>query len=170
MVQTLTAAQQAALDQAAQQPVIAVKVDLGTDLLYCTGVKQVTLDSTVYMPRGLEVSAINISDPTSSSATVKIDDLDGTVGTSWYTNRFTGATVTITEAIWYGGAWEKVRTIPWLCVGVERSSDGIVTLKLSGAGGMKPRAGLERASRASFHLAPEPGKSIRVGYTSTVIG
>lgn len=169
-MQTLTAAQQAALEQESQRVVAAVKIDLTTDLLYCTGVNPVTLATVTYQPRGMEVSAINISDPTSSSATVKIDDLDGTVGTAWYTNRFTGVTATITEAIWYGGAWEIVRTIPWLCTGVERTSDGVVILSLSGAGGMKPRAGLELASRASFHLAPEPGTSIRVGYTSTVIG
>lgn len=170
MVQTLTAAQQSALDQSAQQPVVAVKIDLGTDLLYCTGVKQVTLDSVTYTPRGLDVSAVNVSDPTSSNATVRIDDLDGEVGTSWYTNRFTSATVTITEAIWYGGAWETVRTIPWICSGVERSSDGVVTLKLSGAGGMKPRAGLSVATRAAFPMAPEPGTSIQVGWTTTTLG
>ena len=170
MVTTLTAAQQAALDQVSQQPVIAVKIDLGTDLLYCTGVKQVTLDSVTYTPRGLDVSSVNVSDPTSSSATVHIDDLDGTVGTSWYTNRFTGATVTITEAIWYGGAWETVRTIPWVCAGAERSSDGVVTLKLSGAGGMKPRAGLSVATRAAVPMAPEPGTSIQVGWTTTTLG
>ena len=170
MVQTLTSAQQAALDQVSQQPVLAVKIDLGTDLLYCTGVKQVTLDSVTYTPRGLDVSAVNISDPKGSSATVKIDDLDGTVGTSWYTNRFTGATVTVTEAIWYGGAWETVRTIPWTCVGAERSSEGVFTLKLSGAGGMRPRAGLSVASRAAFPMAPEPGTSIKVAWTSTTLG
>lgn len=170
MVETLTAAQQAALDQTSQHPVIAVKIDLGTDLLYCTGVKSVTLGGDTYTPRGLEVQAVNVADPRTSSASVRIDDLDGTVGTSWYTNRFTGATVTITEAIWYGGAWETVRTIPWLCVAAERTSDGVMTLRLSGAGGMKPRAGLEVASRANFPMAPEPGTSIKVAWTTTTLG
>ena len=170
MVQTLTADQQAALDLESQKPVVAVKIDLTTDLVYCTGLREVTLDATTYTPRGLNVGAVNVSDPRKSSATVTLDDLDAEIATAWYSERFSGQTVTITEAIWYGGAWEIVRTIPWVCTTCDRRPDGTFVIHLSGAGGLKPRAGLEVASRADWHMAPEPGTSVQVGFTSTTIG
>ena len=163
MANELTATETAAVELESQKTVHAVKIDLTTDLLYCTGVNSVTLDSTTYSPRGLSVSAINITDPRSARATVTIDDLDGVVATAWYTNRFSGVTVTITEAIWSDGAWVVTRTIPWLCETADRRSDGTMALNLSGAGGLKQRAGLELGSRANWHLAPEQGTQIQIG-------
>ena len=170
MVQSLTAAQQAALNRVEQEVVTAVKIDLTADLLYCTGIREVTLDAVTYTPRGLLIGAVNVADPKRSSATVTLDDLDGTIASVWYTERFSGQTVTITEAIWSAGAWEIVRTVPWVCTTCDRRSDGTFVIHLSGAGGLKPRAGLEVASRADWHLAPEPGMSIQVGHTSTTVG
>ena len=170
MVQSLTDAQQAALDLESQEVVVAVKIDLTSDLLYCSGVESVTLAATTYTPRGLQVGAVNVGDPRQSSATVTIDDLDGEIAAVWYTERFSGQTVTITEAIMSNGAWEVVRTVPWICTTCDRRGDGMFVLHLSGAGGLKPRAGLEVASRADWHLAPEPGTSIQVGWTATVVG
>ena len=169
MVQSLTAAQQAALDRVEQEVVTAVKIDLTTDLVYCTGSKQVTLDGTTYSPRGVKIGAVNVAAPTRSSATVTLDDLDATIATVWYAERFSGQTVTITEAIWSAGTWEIVRTVPWICTTCDRRSDGTFVIHLSGAGGLKPRAGLEVASRADWHLAPEPGTSIQVGHTSATV-
>jgi hypothetical protein len=163
MVQTLTAGQIAALAQDSARVVTAVKIDLDTDLLYCSGFDQVTLAAVDYTPRGLNVSAINITDPARARATVDLDDLDGTIAAVWYTERFSGQTVTITEAIWYDGAWVVTRTIPWICETCQRSSDGRFVLNLSGAGGMRPRAGLEIGSRADWHLAPERGTSVQIG-------
>jgi hypothetical protein len=139
-----------------------VKIDLATDLLYCTGRDQVTISATTYTPRGLSISAVNITDPAQARASVSIEDLDGTVATSWYTNRFSGATVTITEAVWSGGEWVVLRTIPWICDTAQRRSDGTVVLNLTGAGGLKPRAGLAVASRADWHLAPAHGTQIQL--------
>lgn len=170
MVQSLSAAQTAAVGQESQSVVHAVKIDLGTDLLYCTGVNSVTLAATTYTPRGLSVSAVNITDPRSARATVRIEDLDGEVATSWYTNRFSGVTVTISEAVWNDGEWVVLRTLPWICETVTRSSDGIVTLSLSGAGGLKQRAGLELGTRADWHLAPEPGTQIQISDMAATIG
>ena len=170
MTLSLSAAQQAALGRESQAPVVAVKIDLATDLVYCTGDDAVTLDGTTYTPRGLNVGAVNVASPRQSSATVTLDDLDATIAAVWYAERFSGQTVTITEAIWYDGAWEIVRTIPWICTTCDRRSDGTFVIHLSGAGGLKPRAGLEVASRADWHLAPEPGTSVQVGFTSTTIG
>jgi hypothetical protein len=170
MTLSLSAAQQAALARESQKPVVAVKIDLASDLLYCTGDDAVTLDGTDYIPRGLSVGAVNVTSPRQSSATVTLDDLDATIAAVWYSERFSGQTVTITEAIWYGGAWEIVRTIPWVCKTCDRKSDGTFVIHLSGAGGLKPRAGLEVASRADWHMAPEPGTSVQVGFTSTTIG
>ena len=169
MVQSLTAAQQAALDRVEQEVVTAVKIDLTTDLVDCTGSKQVTLDGTTYTPRGVKIGAVNVAAPTRSSATVTLDDLDATIATVWYAERFSGQTVTITEAIWSAGTWEIVRTVPWICTTCDRRSDGTFVIHLSGAGGLKPRAGLEVASRADWHLAPEPGTSIQVGHTSATV-
>jgi hypothetical protein len=162
MSKTLTAAETAAVGRDSQRVVHAIKIDLTTDLLYCTGVNSVTLDSTTYTPRGLSISAINITDPRSSRATVTIDDLDGVVAAAWYTNRFSGVTVTITEAVLSDGAWVVTRAIPWICETASRSGDGMITLSLSGAGGLKQRAGLELGSRANWHLAPEPGTQIQI--------
>ena len=170
MANTLSAAQTAAVGRESQSVVHAVKIDLATDLLYCTGVDQVTLGAVDYTPRGLSVSAINITDPGNARATVSIDDLDGVVATSWYTNRFSGATVTITEAIWSGGAWVVTRTIPWICDTAERTPEGVMVLHLTGAGGLKPRAGLELASRASWHLAPQPGTQVQISDMAATVG
>jgi hypothetical protein len=170
MVQSLTAAQTTALALESQEVVVAVKIDLASDLLYCTGIQQVTLDGDTYTPRGLQAGVVNVAGPKTSSATVTIDDLDGEVAAVWYTGRFSGQTVTITEAIWSNGSWEIVRTVPWICTTCDRRSDGTFIIHLSGAGGLKPRAGLEVASRADWHLAPEPGTSIQVGFTATVVG
>ena len=170
MVQTLTAAQQAALARRDQEPLFAVKIDLTTDLLYCSGLEKVTISTDTYTPRGVEVSAVNLSDPASSRATVWIDDLDGAIATVWYSERFSSVTVTITEAIYNDGAWTAVRTIPWICDTAGRLSDGRFVLKLLGAGGLRPRAGLQIASRADWHLAPERGTSVQVGHTAATVG
>jgi len=116
-----------------------------------------------YTPRGLKVSAIQITDPRRARATVEIDDLDGTIAAVWYGERFSGQTVTITEAIWYAGDWVVTRTIPWVCETCQRTPDGRFVINLSGAGGMRPRAGLEIGSRADWHLAPERGTSVQIG-------
>ena len=169
MVQTLSASQTAALGRDDQRVVYCVKVDLATDLLYCSGIESVTISATTYTPRSLSVSAVNVSDPTNSSATVTIDDLDGEIATAWYSERFSSKTVTITEAI-RDGDWVTVQTIDWICTTAGRRADGTFVLNLSGAGGMRPRAGLERASRANWHLAPEPGTAVQVGHTATTVG
>jgi hypothetical protein len=170
MVQSLTAEQTLALDRESQEVVVAVKIDLASDLLYCSGVKSVTLSGDTYTPRGVQVGATNVGNPRQSSATVTLDDLDGAVATEWYTGRFSGQTVTITEAIFSDGTWEIVRTVPWICTTCDRRSGGMFVIHLSGAGGLKPRAGLEVASRADWPLAPEPGTSIQVGFTATTVG
>ena len=162
MANELSAAQTTAVERESQTVVHAVKIDLATDLLYCTGDDAVTLAATTYTPRGLSVSAVNITDPGSARATVTIDDLDGTVAASWYTNRFSSVTVTITEAAWSDGAWVVTRTLPWICDTAERRPDGTMRLNLMGAGGLMPRAGLALGSRADWHLAPEPGTQIQI--------
>jgi hypothetical protein len=169
-MQTQTDAQVAALARDNQRVVYCVKIDLTSDLLYCSGLESITISSTTYTPRGLAVSTINVTDPTRSSATVTIDDLDGTIAATWYSERFSGQTVTITEAIRDAGDWVAVQTIPWICTTAERRGDGAFVLSLSGAGGIKPRAGLEIASRSDWHLAPEPGAAVQVGHSATVIG
>ena len=169
MANTLSAAQTTAVGKESQSVVHAVKVDLTTDLLYCTGADAVTLSAVTYQPRGLSISAINITDPNSARATVTIDDLDGVVATAWYSNRFSGTTVTITEAIYSDGAWVVTRTLPWICDTADRRPDGTMTLSLTGAGGLKQRAGLELGSRANWHLAPEPGTQIQVSDMAATI-
>ena len=170
MVQSLSAAQTAALSDDSQRSLFAVKIDLATDLLYTSWPNQVTISAVDYVPRALSVSQVGVSDPSSSRATVTIDDLDGTIAAAWYAERFSGQTVTITEAIYDDGAWVAVRTIPWVCTTCSRNSDGSFVINLSGAGGLKPRAGLQTASRANWPMAPEPGTSIQVAYTVTTVG
>ena len=170
MVMTLSAAQQAALNRDDQKTVHAIKIDITSDLLYCSHDEEVTLAATTYTPRALKVSAVNVTDPRGSGATVTIDDLDGEIAAAWYTEPgFSGQTITITEAIWDDGAWVVTRTIPWICTTCDRRSDGTFTLHLSGAGGMRPRDGLELAARADWPMAPSPGTSIEVGYTTTTV-
>lgn len=170
MALTLSADQQAALELDTHPKVYAVKIDLTTDLLYCSGREPVTISAEVYYPREMTVSSFSVTDPKRARASVTLDDLDGVVATAWYTERFTGNTVTVTEAIWYNGDWVTIRAIPWICTTCKRSSDGKFTVNLSGAGGLRPRWGLETASRANFHLAPEAGQSLRIGgYTIKVV-
>ena len=160
---TLTSDQQAALELESQRVVIAVKIDLAADLFYCSGSESVTLGGETYTPRGLELNAVNITDPRSSRATLRIDDIDGEMASVWYSERFSGVTVTIKEAIKSDGAWVTVRSIPWICATCGRNSDGVFTMNLTGAGGFRPRAGLAVATREDFHLAPESGTPIRIG-------
>jgi hypothetical protein len=172
MVETLSAAQQSALELSTHEKVFAVKIDLATDLLYCSGDTPVTISGDTYYPRGVSVSAFKVAKAKQATATVTLDDMDGVVATAWYTERFTGNTVTVTEAIWGepGDGWVAIRTIPWICTTCKRTSEGKFIVNLSGAGGLKPRWGLETASRANFHLAPEAGQTLRIGgYTVKVV-
>lgn len=169
MVQSLSAAQIAALADDSQRSLFAVKIDLASDLCYTSWSGQVTLSAVDYTPRALTVSAVGLSDPASSRATVTIDDLDGVIAAVWYTERFSGQTVTVTEAIYDDGAWVAVRTIPWICTTCNRTSGGTFVINLSGAGGLRPRSGLEVAARADWSMAPNPGTSIQVGYTATTV-
>ena len=167
---TTTDAQNAALARESQRTVCGVKIDLATDLLYCTGAESVTLSGDTFTPRGMSVTMTDIAEPRRARATIEIDDQDGTIATAWYSERFSGQTVTIREAIHGDGAWVEVRSIPWVCHSCERKSDGTFVLHLLGAGGFAPRAGLQVAARDDWHLAPEPGTSIRVGPGAITVG
>ena len=169
MTKSLSAAQTAALARSDQRSLFAVKIDLDTDLLYTSWDGEVTLAAVTYTPRALTVSAVGLSDPATSRCTVTIDDLDGTIAAVWYTERFSGQTVTVTEAIYDDGAWTAVRTIPWVCSTCDRRADGSFVLHLAGAGGLRPRNGLEVAARADWSMAPSPGTSIEMGYTTTTV-
>lgn len=168
MAHTLTADQSTVLGYEDQIVVNAVKLDLTSPLYYCTGEVPVVLDSDTYTPHDIRVSSIPVGPSSSSRASVRLSDQDGTLATLWYSERFTGVTVTLLEAIMKDGAWVITKTIPWVCTGANRDSNGNLTLTLSGAGGMKPRAGLKIATRKDFRFAPEPGTTIRL-YDGNVV-
>ena len=162
MAHTLTADQSTVLAYAHQRVVQGVKIGLSSPVYYCTGEVPVTLATEDYTPNNISVSSIPIGPSSSSRASVRIADQNGVLAAAWYTERFTGTIVTITEAIYKTGTWVVTKTIPWVCSGAARDANGNVTLTLSGAGGMKPRAGLKIATRKDFPFAPEPGTTIRL--------
>lgn len=158
--------QQAALEQVTQIAVVGVKIDLTTDLRYCNADEPTVLNSEVYSPADVWVSTLNIGEAWQSKGSVSIGDLSGDLGAVWYGERFSGVTVTVIEAVLAAGALVIVRSMPWVCTTAQRNPNGTFVLNLSGAGGLKPRGGLEVADRDAFHLAPEPGTAVRVGGTS----
>jgi hypothetical protein len=162
MAHTLTADQSTALAYEDQDLVQGVKIGLTTPVYYCTGDIPVTLASNTYTPRGMTVGSIPVGPSKSSRASVRLADQDSILAAKWFAERFTGVIVTITEAIMKEGVWVVTKTVPWVCTGVVRSSNGDFTMSLSGAGGMKPRAGLKMGSRIDFPFAPEPGTIIRL--------
>jgi len=160
---TLTSDQETALALESQRVVVCVKIDLDTDLFYCTGAESVTIGSDTYTPRGLSFGSVSVTDPRNSRATVRLDDTDGVIAGIWYGERFSGVTVTVKEAIKSGGDWVVIRSIPWVCTVCSRNSKGEFIIELAGAGGFRPRAGLAIATREDFHLAPAPATPIMVG-------
>ena len=162
MAHTLSGDQTTALGYEDQDLVQAVKIDLASPVYYCTGDISVTVGGNTYQPRGLTVSAIPVGPSKASRASVRLADQDSVLAVKWFAERFTGVTVTITEAVMVEGAWVVTKTVPWICSGVTRDANGNFGMALSGAGGMKPRAGLKIASRIDFPFAPEPGTIIRL--------
>ena len=165
MTITQTVTQKAALAKESIDRVTGIMLDVDTPLYYCDGLEPVTLDSDLYTPRELAVTAIRLDSPANAQATVSITDLDGTLGTIWLTERLTGITVTITEAVWHEGAWVITRVLPWYCDGAKRTPKGTMELTLRGGAGLGQKAGLEVATRARWRFAPEPGQSARIGAT-----
>jgi hypothetical protein len=162
MSHILTGDQEEALGYESQILVQGIKIGLASPKYYCTGEIPVTLGGTDYTPRGLTVSSIPIGPSSSSRATVRLADQDSELALLWFAERFTGLTVTITEAILKDGEWVITKSVPWLCTGAGRDTNGNFTISLSGAGGMRPRAGLTVATRDDFPFAPEPGTIIRL--------
>jgi hypothetical protein len=162
MSYNLTSDQEEVLGYEYQPTVQGVKIGLISPKYYCTGEIVVTLASDDYTPRGLTVSTIPVGPSKTSKATVRLADQDSELALLWFAERFTGLTVTITEAILKDGEWVITKSVPWLCTGAGRDTNGNFTISLSGAGGMRPRAGLTVATRDDFPFAPEPGTIIRL--------
>ena len=164
---TRSADQQTADAQEYQPVAKCVKIDLATDLLYCDGLDPVTVGGNTYTPRGLIVPKSPIGPQGAASLQIKLDDIDGVIGTVWHSeDGFAEVAVTITEAAIVDGAWVAIRTIAWSCDRCVRMPDGKFVMTLTGEGGLQPRGGPKSADRAVWHLAPEPGQAIRVGATN----
>lgn len=166
MTISLTTDQATALGLESRHKVTAIKIDRTTDLLYCTGVDPVTLAGDLYMPRGLNVSGLVTGDPANSRARVVLDDADGVVGASWYSERMSGCAITITDATRVAGAWVVTSTNVLTINTVQRAPEGTLVLDCVAAEGYNPTACLIAGTRLNFHLAPEPGESIRIGATT----
>jgi hypothetical protein len=162
---TLSATQQTAVARKAQNVVHCVLIGTTSPLAYCDGQTTQVVSGTVYQPRSLAINGLQYADPETAQASLTISDLDGTLGTSWLTQRFTGVTVTITKLVRSEDQWVAVWTLPWTCDRAQRDPGGNLTLALRGGGGLNPRAGLEVATRDRWRYAPEPGQAARVGMT-----
>jgi len=146
---------------------LAVEIGLDTPLRYCTGAAPIQIDSDWYTPRGLEFRTIQISEPKSSKLTLSLDDIDGALAAVWYdVERWSKATATV-HLIDSGTV---VLSQPWHVTNCQRSGlSGKFAVNLGGAGGLRPKAGLETGDRAKFPFAPTPGTAFRVGSASFVV-
>ena len=148
--------------------VVAVRVDFAVadDWLYCTGHSPVTISGTTYIPRGIGFSSIQLGDPITSKCSVTIDDTDGALAATIYdVERPTTRPAYLTLVI----DGTTVATLPWSVSNSPRGRNGLVTLALVGAGGLRPRAGLETGSRDLYPFAPTPGTAFKVGSSSFVV-
>jgi hypothetical protein len=162
----LTATQLALLQAPSQQIKGAVAIGTVAPMRYCTGVDPITIDANVYRPRMITFDDIKLDDPSGTTTSVVIDDLEGDIRTAWYAERFSGLAVDIyIFARTEGGTWTEVIDLSWLCTTCSFNKKGQFRLNLSGGAGLVPRAGLMTGNRTDFMFAPEPGEAMRFGST-----
>lgn len=160
----LTATQLALLQAPAQQIKGAVAIGTASPLRYCTGVDPITIDANVYTPRMITFDDIKLDNPADATTSIVVDDLDGSIRTAWYSERFSGLTVDIyLFARGDGDTWTEIIDLSWLCTTCLFNKTGQFRLNLSGGAGLCPRAGLMTGNRSSFMFAPEAGEAMRFG-------
>lgn len=159
----LTATQLALLQSRHQSVKAAVEIDITSPLRYCTGADPITISGDVYTPRALSFGDIEITSPLQSRASVVVDDLDGTIRTLWYAERFSGTTVTYYLMILNNGTWTQVISLSWTVSTCAFNKRGQFQLNLLGGAGTRPRAGLMTGNRSDFMFAPEAGEAMRFG-------
>jgi hypothetical protein len=123
----------------------------------------VTLGAQVFTPHEIHVGNIRLGDPSRSSARLRVLDLDGSLAATWLQEGLSEITVTLYEAIWSGGAWVTIRTLPWTSTTVRRDPKGFIELSLVAWGTLRARDGLETATRADWRYAPQKGEAAQVG-------
>jgi len=160
----LTATQLALLQSPSQQIKGAVAIGTVSPLRYCSGVDPIEIDANWYTPRMITFDDIKLDNPTGASTSISIDDLDGTIRTVWYSERFSGLTADIyLFARTDGGTWVEVIDLSWVITTCSFNRIGQFRVNLIGGAGLCPRAGLMTGNRSSFMFAPEPGEALRLG-------
>lgn len=125
--------------------------------------------SNLYTPRPIECNVLSLANPTKSRSVIRIADQDATLKTKNYASRFSGQDIVVTfllrSAVAGGIAptWTEVAAVSWVISNLEGDSEGWITLNLSAASGLSPRAGLIVGNRAEFEFAPAAGETFKIG-------
>ena len=161
------------LDMLAKGDLVAklcVEITAATPLRYCSGEDAVTVSGDLYYPRIIVGRSFALVNPSTSKATIKIDDGDTEIRTAWYADPFSGYQITVTMLIRepIETTWTEGAALSWYCdKGSFRMN--MFELRLRASYGHRRRYGLEVGNRSTFRKAPEPGESFRfVGGSTTV--
>jgi hypothetical protein len=165
---------QAQLDKLAKNELVAklcVEIDASSPLRYCSGDTAVTVDADLYTPRDVRGDTFKLTSPNASKARVMIDDGDLTVRTAWYSDPFSGYTVTINILLreLSENAWTTAATVAWYC-DTGGFTGNIFELRLRSSYGHRKRFGLVTGNRSLFEGAPEAGETFEFSNGSTPVG
>ena len=161
---TVTTSQRDLLEDAFQTVCVCVEIDVTTPIRLTTWSDAVTYSGDVYTPSALKVSDVVFDAPRASKASFSIVDLDGTIRTLWYAELFSQFDVSLHQLhLNDAGVWAVTQSVIWKCSNCTTKRNGLFTVNLTSAGGLRQRAGLMTASRDLFPHAPIPGSPIKIG-------
>jgi len=167
---TVTTSQRDSLESAFQRVCVCVHIEASTELYWTTWSSPVVYSGETYTPKSMQVSDVVFDAPKSSSASFSVFDLDGTIRTAYYTEQFSQFDVNLYQLhLQDDGTWLATQSVTWKCSNCRTKRDGLFTVNLTSAGGLRQRAGLITGSRDLFPFAPLPGSKIRIGATGITV-
>jgi len=167
---TVTTSQRDSLEAAFQTVCNCVEIDATVPVRMTTWSNAVTYSGDTYLPFAMSVSDVVFDEPQSSNASISVDDIDGTLREDWYAEQFSQFDVNVYQLHRQeDGTWLATQSVTWKCSNCTTKRNGLFTINLTSAGGLRQRAGLHAGSRELFPHAPIAGTPIKLGAVSITV-
>jgi len=167
---TVTTSQRDSLESAFQTVCICVHIEASTERYWTTWSSPVVYSGETYTPKAMQVSDVVFDAPKAASASFSVVDLDGEIRSIWYDEQFSQFDVNVYQLhLQDDGTWLATQSVTWKCSNCQAKRNGLFTVNLTSAGGLRQRAGLITGSRDIFPFAPLPGSKIRIGATGITV-